>query len=124
MLLLRVLLIEGASVEGYWNVLEGTLLGATDRICGCTKCPARHKETQWDDNASNSFTVMYPEFFWADWYILRTHKVATLGGVEQEKFQNLYLLMLKKYTLLALPVVSFLCKLFSSWIIFKEFIYS
>ena len=33
--------------------------------------------------------------FWADWYILRTHKVATLGDVEQEKFQNLYCLMLK-----------------------------
>ena len=34
-----------ASVEGYRKVLKGALLEATDRSCGWTKDPAKHKET-------------------------------------------------------------------------------
>lgn len=44
-----------ASVEGCWNVLEGALVEATDRMSEWTKGPVGHKETSWwNDNAINS----------------------------------------------------------------------
>ena len=44
-----------ASVEGCWNVLEGALVEATDRMSEWTKGPVGHKETcWWNDNVINS----------------------------------------------------------------------
>ena len=36
---------EFVSAEGYWNVLKGALLEATDRSYGWIKGPAGHKQT-------------------------------------------------------------------------------
>ena len=33
-------------------------------------------------------SMMYPELFWADWYIHRTHESASMTGVDKVNFQN------------------------------------
>ena len=37
------------------------------------------------------YTVTYPEFFWAEWYVHQTHKSMTMVGGEWEHFQDLCL---------------------------------
>ena len=45
-------------VDDLWNELKSTLLDATERVCGRTKGPARHKETWWwNDEVSEAIGV-------------------------------------------------------------------
>ena len=48
---------KDTSVKGFWHTLEMPLLEATNRSCGWTKGPSRHKEAwRWNDDISNSFS--------------------------------------------------------------------
>lgn len=38
---------KDASVKGYWNILKGALLEATERTYGWTKSPVSQSETWW-----------------------------------------------------------------------------
>ena len=68
-----------ASVENHWNVLKGALLEATDRSCGWTKGPDRHKETWWwNDDVSNF--VSEKRKLWKEWKQGTTSKGKSLEG--------------------------------------------
>jgi hypothetical protein len=50
-------------VDDLWNELKSTLLDATERVCGRTKGPARHKETWWwNDEVSEAIAVKRKAF--------------------------------------------------------------
>ena len=58
------------------------------------------------------YSVSYPEFFWADWYIDRSEEDTTIVGTEQVNFQNFFLQIPLKMHSPSLSVLRFLCKTF------------
>ena len=82
-----------------------------------------------------TLTMVYPQFFWADWYTYLTHKGVTMVGAEWRNFQNLCLQILQNCTPWLWLFLDFFCQTFFKllkfslwktllWMIFKKFIYS
>ena len=68
---------KDASVKCYWSILKGAFLETTNKSCGWTKGPARHKETWgWNDNVGNSISKKCK--LWKEWKEQNTDKEAHL----------------------------------------------
>ena len=72
------------SVEGLWKALKDSLIEATERSCGWTKGPPRHKETWWWNEAVDS-AVKEKRKCWKEWKKGKTSKEVYLEAKRKSK---------------------------------------
>ena len=72
------------SVEGQWKVLKDSLIEATERSCGWTKGPPRHRETWWWNEAVDQ-VIKVKRKLWKEWKAGRVGKEVYLEAKRRAK---------------------------------------